>query len=134
MRTVKEWIGKNDSDPIPPRVRVRVFERHGGTCHLSARTIRAGEPWDCDHVVALINGGEHRESNLAPALRDKHREKTKLDVAEKAIVYRKKSKNLGIRKPSTLKGQGFQKSKPQRSASRPIEKRAMINSVRESSS
>lgn len=95
-RSVPEWIGKTDDAAIPPRVRLRVFEAHGGICHLSGRRIQAGEPWDCDHVVALINGGQHRESNLAPALRDKHREKTALDVREKSIVRLKRMKSLGI--------------------------------------
>lgn len=107
-RSVPEWIAKHDDDAIPRRVRVRVFERHGGICHLSRRTIRVGEPWDCDHVLALINGGQHRESNLAPALRDKHREKTADDVREKAIVYRKKAKNLGLKKSGrTIPGRKF---------------------------
>ena len=95
-RATDEWIGKTDDSAIPPRVRLRVFEAHGGICHLSGRRIQAGEPWDCDHVVALVNGGEHRESNLAPALRDKHREKTALDVREKSIVRRKRMKSIGI--------------------------------------
>lgn len=95
-RSVPEWIGKTSDTPIPPRVRLRIFEAHGGVCHLSGRRIQAGEPWDCDHIVALVNGGEHRESNLAPALRDKHREKTAFDVAEKSIVRRKRMKSLGI--------------------------------------
>lgn len=97
-RSVPEWIARHDDDKIPDRVRLRVFERHNGICHLSGRPIRAGEAWDCDHVVAIINGGEHRESNLAPALKDKHREKTAEDVREKAIVYRKKAKNIGLKK------------------------------------
>lgn len=96
-RSVPEWIGKSPDTPIPPRVKLRVFEAHGGVCHLAKRKIRAGEPWDADHVVALINGGENRESNLAPALRDKHREKTAEDVAEKALTYRQKAKHLGIK-------------------------------------
>jgi len=98
-RATKEWIGKTHDSKIPPRVKLRVFEAHGGICHLSGRKIAAGEPWDCDHVVALINGGEHREKNLAPALRDKHREKTAADVKEKATVARKAKANLGIKSP-----------------------------------
>jgi len=62
------------------------------------------EAWDVDHMVALCNGGEHRESNLAPALREKHREKTAADVAEKSIVARKRAKHLGIKKPSRFPG------------------------------
>lgn len=96
-RSVPEWIGKTPNAKVPPRVRLRIFEREGGKCHLSARKIRAGDLWDLDHKVALINGGEHRESNLFPALRDKHREKTREDVAEKAASYRKRLKNAGIK-------------------------------------
>lgn len=97
-RSVPEWIGKTHDSPIPPRVRLRIFERADGICHLSGRKIRPGDDWDCDHIVALVNGGEHRESNLAPAIRDKHREKTADDVREKSIVNRKRSKHLGIKK------------------------------------
>lgn len=98
MRQVKEWIGRTDDTPVPPRVRLRIFERHGGRCHISGRLIRAGERWDCEHIISLVNGGEHREYNLAPALVAPHKEKTKLDVAEKALVYRKRAKHLGIKK------------------------------------
>lgn len=101
-RSVPEWIGKTPDAKIPPRVRLRVFDRFNGVCHLSGRKITAGEPWDCDHIVALVNGGEHRESNLAPALRDKHREKTAGDVAEKATVRRKALAHRGIRKRSSF--------------------------------
>jgi 5-methylcytosine-specific restriction enzyme A len=95
-RSTDEWIGANPDTPIPPRVKLRVFERHGGICHLSGRKITPADKWDCDHVKALCNGGEHRESNLAPAIRDKHREKTAEDVAEKSGVYHKRVKHLGI--------------------------------------
>lgn len=95
-RATDEWIGKTDDTAIPPRVRARVFDAHGGKCHLSGRKIQAGDLWDCDHVVALINGGENRESNLAPALRDKHREKTAEDVQIKSKVARMRAKHLGI--------------------------------------
>jgi 5-methylcytosine-specific restriction enzyme A len=110
-RATPEWIGKHPDSAIPVRVRLRVFERHGGVCHVSGRRIAAGEPWECDHVVALINGGTHSEDNLAPALRDKHREKTAADVAEKAAVAKTKARNLGISRPKGLiKSAGFAKS------------------------
>lgn len=103
-RAVPEWIGANPDSAVPPRVRARIFEREKGKCHLAKRKILAGEPWDLDHGIALCNGGEHRETNLFPALRDKHREKTAEDVAEKSLIARQRSKHLGI-KP---KGRGFQ--------------------------
>src|SRR3954467_4025035 len=108
-RTVPEWIGKTPDSGPPPRVRVRIFETAGGRCHISGRLIRAGEAWQCEHKIALINGGENRESNMGPALTAPHKIKTKEDIAEKAKVYRKRAKHLGI-KTSRVKMQsrGFQ--------------------------
>lgn len=94
-RSVPEWIGATPDAPIPRRVRLRVFERAGGICHISGRKIRPGDKWEIDHVIALVNGGENRESNLAPALADAHRAKTREDVAQKAKDRRVKAKHLG---------------------------------------
>ena len=96
MRSIDEWIGKSDDSPVPAGVRLRIFDRCGGRCHVSGRLIRAGERWDLDHIIALGNGGRHRESNLAPALTAPHREKTTQDVKEMATVRRKRKKHLGI--------------------------------------
>ena len=101
-RSVPEWIGKTDDSAIPPRVRLRVFIAHEGKCHLTGRRIQPGEAWDLDHVQALCNGGEHRESNLAPALRQAHRRKTAGDVKQKAKADRIAKKHIGIRS-----GRGF---------------------------
>ena len=98
-RSVPEWIGKNDDAKVPPHVRLRIFEREKGICHLSGRRITPADQWDLDHKVALCNGGEHRESNLFPAIRSKHREKTAQDVAELATVRAKKAKHFGIKTP-----------------------------------
>ena len=110
-RSTDEWIGKTPDAPIPPRVRVRVFERHGGICHLSGRKIQVGERWECDHIIAIINGGENRESNLAPALAEKHRAKTKADVAVKSKTYRMKAKALGVwpKTKRPIQSRGFPK-------------------------
>jgi len=124
-RSVSEWVGKNDDSLPPAHVRLRIFERYNGVCHWSGITIRPGDNWDVDHVKALINGGSNRESNMAPILRGKpHKEKTAQDVAEKSLNYRVRAKHLGL-KPARQKiaSRGFTRSEPQRSASRPIERR-----------
>jgi 5-methylcytosine-specific restriction endonuclease McrA len=109
-RSVKEWVGKTPDTQIPPRVKARVFARHDGVCHISGRKIMPGELWDCDHVIALVNGGENRESNIKPALRDKHKEKTKADVAEKAAIRKITARHLGIRSPKCkIQSRGFAK-------------------------
>lgn len=101
-RAVPEWVGKTDDAKVPRHVRLRIFETHWGKCHISGRRIHHGEAWDLDHVVALINGGEHRETNLAPALKEFHKAKTASDVAEKSRVARKKMASLGIKKPRRI--------------------------------
>ena len=102
-RAVEEWIGKTDDTPVPDRVKLRVFYAHGGMCHIAKRKIMPGEPWDAEHVIAIINGGQNRESNLAPALRDKHPIKTAADMAEKARTYRKRKANFGMKKERTIR-------------------------------
>ena len=122
-RPAPEWIAKSDDARIPPRVRIRVFERFNGVCQLTGRKIMPGDEWDCDHAVALANGGSHREGNLRPVLRSAHREKTKADVAEKSRVNRKRAKHLGIKadKPR-IASRGFTPATPQQSARRPLAK------------
>jgi 5-methylcytosine-specific restriction endonuclease McrA len=102
MRSIPEWKGKTDDTPVPPRVRLRVFNRFGGVCYLSGKAIRPGDKWEIEHVIALSNGGEHRESNMAPALVVPHRAKTKQDRKLKAKVDRVRKRHLGIRKPRTI--------------------------------
>jgi len=113
-RAVSEWIGKTDDAAIPPRVRARVFEAYGGRCHWSGKKIMPGDQWDCDHIIALINGGQHRETNLAPILRGKeHAEKTADDLAVKKKIARVRAKHLGIA-PKTrapLRSRGFSSSR-----------------------
>lgn len=94
-RSVEEWIGKTDDTPVPLRVRVRVFERYEGRCYLSGRKIRGGEAWQIEHVIAIINGGQNREGNLAPALKAPHREKTDADLKIKTKIARVRAKHLG---------------------------------------
>lgn len=119
MRTVPEWIGKNDNAAIPPRVKLRLYDKAEGRCVVCTLT---AEAYECDHVIPLILGGEHRESNLQLICKPCHKAKTKLDVKLKSKVARVKAKHLGIRKPSRLQSRGFAKSAPQRTASRPIER------------
>lgn len=98
-REVEEWVGRNDDAVPPPRVRLRVFDRFSGCCHLCSRPIRAGEYWECDHKVALINGGANREANLAPACSNCCKPKTARDVAEKSDIADKRKKHLLPREP-----------------------------------
>jgi 5-methylcytosine-specific restriction enzyme A len=98
-RSVEEWRGKTSDSAIPPRVRLRVFTRDGGICQCGCEmVIFPGDKWETDHKIAVINGGENREQNLRTLLAKHHKIKTAADVAEKAIVTRKRMAHLGIKR------------------------------------
>ena len=110
-RSVSEWIGKTDDSKAPPRVRQRAFDRDGGKCHLCSIVIKPIEGFELDHVVALINGGENRETNLAPAHKHCHLAKTRLDVAKKVKVAAIRQRFTGAKQPTgKLKSAGFPQS------------------------
>lgn len=97
----------------PPRVLLRLFDRHNGVCHVCKRKIAAGEQWSPDHVIALVNGGKNVESNLAPVHRTGcHPEKTRQDMKTKAKIARTRKKHVGI----TESAQAIQSAPFQRSA------------------
>lgn len=100
-RALPEWRGKTDDSAVPARVRLRIFNRFGGICQCGCgRKIAVGELWDAEDEQAIINGGERRERNLRPFLKEHHPEKTKRDVAIKSKTYAMARKHRGIkRKP-----------------------------------
>lgn len=108
-RKVDVWQGATDDAMPPPRVRLRIFQAHGGRCYRSGRLIRAGDKWALDHILAIINGGFNVESNLAPILEDAHKEKTAEDLAIKSKTYRMAAKFNGTwpKSKTPLKGRGF---------------------------
>jgi len=95
MRQVPEWIGKTDDTPVPPRVKIRVFLKFAGIC-CECGTKIGGKRWICDHRTAIINGGQNRERNLGPIHESCDKSKTAADVEEKARIYRKTAKELGV--------------------------------------
>lgn len=100
-RAVPEWMGATPDSKVPDHVRQRVFLRHGGRCHIAGRKIRAAEPWDLDHIIALRDwtgeGHGNRETNLAPALKDKHKAKTSAEATARAEAGTKFAKHYGTR-------------------------------------
>ncbi len=108
MRQVPEWIGERDDQAIPARVKVRVFDACGGRCVLCTLQVRGKLRPAYDHKEALINRGQHRESNLQLLCENCHALKTKIDVAEKSQMYHKRVKALGLKpKRRTIGGRKF---------------------------
>ncbi|WP_105430176.1 HNH endonuclease [Neorhizobium sp. T6_25] len=111
-RSTEEWVAKHHDQKVPDRVKVRVFEREGGICHLNGAKIDpVRDEWDLDHKMALILGGQHRESNLFPALREPHRKKTAVEMGVKSKIARVKKKHMGLGKSD---GRGFSQRLGQR--------------------
>ena len=95
-RATDEWIAKHDDEKIPARVQLRVWARCNGTCYLTKIKIRPGMAYQIDHIIALCNGGSHRESNLAIVLSEAHKRKTADDVRLRAKIDRIRKKHAGI--------------------------------------
>lgn len=113
-RELPIWRGKTDDEMPPPRVRLRIFQAHGGRCYRSGRLIRAGDKWALDHIIAIINGGLNIETNLAPILEDAHKDKTAEDMAIKSKTYRMAAKHNGTwpKSKAKIRGRGFEKTRP----------------------
>ena len=100
-RPVAEWIGKTDETPAPGRVRARIVLDQTGICACGCgqKLGQAGERIEFDHTLALILGGENRESNLRALRQPCHKDKTRQDVAQKSTEARKRGKHLGLIRP-----------------------------------
>jgi 5-methylcytosine-specific restriction enzyme A len=96
-RDVPEWIGRDDNEPVPLRVKIRVLLRGDRLCANCRKVIRPGDESICDHIVAIINGGPNREANLQTLCVECNKTKTGNDVAIKAKTYRTIATHYGIR-------------------------------------
>jgi hypothetical protein len=81
---------------------------------------------DCDHVIALIDGGENRESNLQLLLNACHKVKTGKEATARSEERRHKAKAFTALREPSMRSQGFRKAEPQRSATRKIEKWSLL--------
>lgn len=122
-RTVDEWIGKTPDTAVPGRVRARVFSRFGGVCQLTGRKIMPGDAWDLDHTKPLHMGGENREANLQPVLREAHRNKTASEAPARAKTDRVRAKHLGIKRRKGPPMPGSKASKWKRRVDGTVERR-----------
>lgn len=111
MRDVPEWVGSHDDQTLPPRVKVRIFQKFNGRCATCTLQIAGKLRPAYDHIIALTNGGEHKESNVQLLCISCHATKTRIDVAEKSVMYHKKAKNIGIDTKNKRPFPGSRKSK-----------------------
>lgn len=86
---------------LSPLQRLKVFEAAKGVCHLCQQRIQVGQKWDVEHVRPLALGGADDETNMRPAHKVCHAEKTKADAASWSKAKRMKAKHLGIKPRSS---------------------------------
>lgn len=111
-RSVPEWIATSDDQAIPRAVKLRIWDREGGRCYLTNLKINGlKDAFEYEHVIALANGGQHRESNIRLALKEAHKVKSAADVKVTAKIRRVRAKHLGIYPPAKqkIRSQGFQR-------------------------
>ena len=108
---------------ISKAMRVRVFLAAEGVCHLCKLRIDAPkQSWEVEHVKPLSMGGKDDEANMRPAHVECHSIKTAGEAGPRAKADRAGAAHFLPRRPSTLKGAGFQRYAPQRKASSPLTK------------
>ncbi len=130
-RSTPEWIGKTPDTPVPDHVKWRVLLRYDRKCAITGRPIRPGSGFECDHIIELIKGGENRESNLQPVLKEKHRDKTAKANAQKAKADAMGKKSVGITQPKQMiKSRGFPPSGKSRVPKTSLPPRALYEDVR----
>jgi 5-methylcytosine-specific restriction enzyme A len=86
-----------------------------------------GERWILEHLIALINGGRNAEDNLCLTCPFCLPAKNADDLAIKSKTAAVQQKHILPRPPSRMRGQGFQKREPQRTATSPIVRKSDLN-------
>lgn len=96
-RSTETWVATHDDQSIPPRVRLRVFEREQGRCHRCRRKLGPSDRWSIEHMIALANGGRHAEDNMAISCAWCKPLKDAEDVAIKAKGARIRARHVGVK-------------------------------------
>jgi len=87
---------------ITAKMRVDIFLRHDGVCHLCKLKVIPGEEWDVSHEIPLEAGGRDDDSNWLVAHRRCHRTHTAtVDAPLIAKVKRICARHLGAKKSRT---------------------------------
>lgn len=131
MRTknLKEWIGKTPEAMPGQTVLLRLYAKQNGICACGCGQVMNlnRDKVDCDHRIALIDGGENRESNLQLLLHPCHKAKTGQEASARSEERRHKAKAFTALREPKMRGQGFRRTEPQRTATRKIEKWSLLS-------
>ncbi len=108
---------------FPKPVQKLASRRAEGKCEGCHLRLKRGEG-HFDHIIPDALGGEPTIENCQLLCAPCHKIKTATqDIPIIAKTKRIQDRDNGIRKPSQIRNAGFRKASPQRSASRPLERR-----------
>lgn len=80
----QSYVHSKRGSMTPQRV-LRIFQAHGGRCHVCSRKLGPADSYDIDHVIPLEGGGTDDDKNCAPICEWCHdKVKTPDDHAEAA--------------------------------------------------
>lgn len=102
----------------------RIFLDANGICANCGVQIRTGEQWFVEHVESLAQGGADDDKNARPAHTKCKPAKDATDAASKAKRDRLVTAGWADRSKPKWQSQGFKKASPQKSATRPIQRRS----------
>lgn len=124
-RSTKEWIGRRPESMPSIHVRLRIYSRQNGLCACGCRRVMNldRDKIDCDHILALRDGGENRETNLQLLLHEHHQAKTTAENIARGEERRHKAKAFTTASKSKWGSRGFAPSRPQHRATTPLTKR-----------
>lgn len=127
MRTakLKEWIGRRPESMPGQTVLLRLYAKQNGICACGCGQVMNlnRDKVDCDHRIALIDGGENRESNLQLMLHPCHKAKTGEEASARSEERRHKAKAFtALRKPQQ-KHRRLGQGNHQHTATKPLSKR-----------
>jgi 5-methylcytosine-specific restriction endonuclease McrA len=107
-------VGTTERKRLTPSQRLKLFEKHKGTCALCGLEIK-GKRWVVEHMRPLGLGGTNEvDENLRPVHEACAREKTIEDVKAIARAKRIKMRAIGIEKGGKkIQSRGFPRAEKQ---------------------
>lgn len=104
----------------------RIFLARNGICFNCQQQIRPGQAWFIEHPEPLAQGGSDDDADLWPshtkckAMKDAADAKSKAKRDRLVTSSWKPDEEQRSKRPSRLRGRGFPRVEPQRTATRPI--------------
>jgi 5-methylcytosine-specific restriction protein A len=88
MRTVTEWIGRNDDADPPTSCKLRILDKQDGRCNTCGVRFDVKTKAQYDHRTPLWLSGENRETNLQALCSPCHGKKTATEATIRGKVNR----------------------------------------------